>query len=100
MADEIISAEELEPWILTDEDGNEMKFEAICTVPYGDAVYFALAPAEEIEGIAMDEYVLFRLVVDENGEETLATIENEEEWEAVADLVDTLLGEEQDHDEE
>lgn len=99
MAEEMMTPEEMEPWILTDEEGNEMKFEAICTVPYEDAVYFALAPAEEIDGIAMDEYVLFRLVIDENGEETLATIENEEEWEAVADLVDQLLGEVEDHDE-
>ena len=99
MAEEMMTPEEMEPWILTDEDGNELKFEAICTVPYEDAVYFALAPAEEIEGIAMDEYVLFRLVTDENGEESLATIENEEEWEAVADLVDQLLGEVEDHDE-
>ena len=99
MAEEMMTPEEMEPWILTDEDGNEMKFEAICTVPYENAVYFALAPAEEIEGIAMDEYVLFRLETDENGEETLATIENEEEWAAVADLVDQLLGEVEDHDE-
>ena len=99
MAEEMMTPEEMEPWILTDEEGNEMKFEAICTVPYEGAVYFALAPAEEIDGIAMDEYVLFRLEMDENGEETLATIENEDEWAAVADLVDELLGEVEDHDE-
>ena len=99
MAEEMMTPEEMEPWILTDEEGNEMKFEAICTVPYEGAVYFALAPAEEIDGIALDEYVLFRLEMDENGEETLATIENEDEWAAVADLVDELLGEVEDHDE-
>ena len=99
MAEEMMTPEEMEPWILTDENGNEMQFEAICTVPYEGAVYFALAPAEEIDGIAMDEYVLFRLEMDENGEETLATIDNEDEWAAVADLVDELLGEVEDHDE-
>ena len=99
MADEMIGMEEeMEPWTLTDENGNEMQFEALCQVEYEGALYFALAPLEETEDVALDEYIVLKLVIDENGEETLATIDNEAEWEAVADQVDALLGEVEDHD--
>ena len=99
MAEEMLEMDgELEPWVLTDEEGNELKFEALCQVEYEGALYFALAPVEEIEGVALDEYIVLKLVVDANGEETLATIEDEAEWEAVADQVDALLGEVEDHD--
>ena len=99
MAEEIMNVDgELEPWVLTDDEGNELKFEALCQVEYEGALYFALAPMEEMDGVAMDEYVVLKLVVGADGEETLATIDNEAEGEAVADLVDELLGEEEDHD--
>ncbi len=96
--DKIPTAEEMEPWTLTDENGKEVQFEALCQVEYEGALYYALAPMEEMEDVALDEYIVLKLVVDAEGEESLETIESEAEWEAVADLVDALLGEIEDHD--
>jgi hypothetical protein len=45
------------------------------------------------------EYVILKEVVDENGEETLVSIDdNEEEFNAVADIFDNLFDEEVDYD--
>ncbi|WNX83709.1 DUF1292 domain-containing protein [Agathobaculum sp. NTUH-O15-33] len=70
---------------LTDEDGNEVEFEHIDTVEYKGETYLAFIPAE----LAVEEEaeVVILQVVEENGEEILATVEDDEVADAVFQLI-------------
>ena len=68
---------------LIDEDGNEQDFEVIEIFEVDGKEYVAIAPPEGEEDD--DEVMVFRLEVEENGEETLREIEDDEEWNKVAD---------------
>ena len=74
---------------LTDEDGNEIELEHLDTIEYNGAVYMAFFPAEEAdeEGQPPEEDeeagLIILKVVEIDGEEQLATLDDEEELEAV-----------------
>ncbi|MDY3617809.1 DUF1292 domain-containing protein [Agathobaculum sp.] len=70
---------------LTDEDGNEVEFEHIDTVEYKGETYLAFIPAE----LSLEEEaeVVILQVVEENGEEILASVEDDTIADAVFDLV-------------
>ena len=78
---------------LTDEDGNEIELEHLDTIEYKGGVYMAFFPAEEAdedgqepEADEEDEEeagLIILKVVELDGEEQLATLESEEELEAV-----------------
>ncbi len=91
MADEILDGEF---YTLTDEDGNESRFELIGSVEMNDNVYYALVPEEESE-----EYVILKLTKDESGEDILITIEDDDEFDKVADFFEDELFDEVDYDE-
>ena len=59
---------------LFDEDDNPMDFYEVAVVEYRDELYALLQPAEEIEGIAEDEVLIFKIGGKEDGEP-----ENEDE---------------------
>lgn len=62
---------------LTDEEGNEREFEHIDTLEDNDTLYMAFIPAElDLEDEA--EVVILK-IVEENGEELLATVDDEDE---------------------
>ncbi len=84
-------------YTLTDEDGNESDFELLATAEINGVVYYALVPAEETEN-EYAEYVVLRLEKDENGEDVLVTIEDDEEFDRVADYFDDELSKEIDYD--
>ena len=90
MADEIIEGEF---YTLTDEDGNESKFELIGSVEMDSNIYYALVPETNDE-----EYVILKLTKDENGEEILITIEDDDEFDRVADFFEDELFDEVDYD--
>ena len=80
---------------LPDEDGKEYELEVLATTEYNGATYLGVCPAgldeeEEIE-------VSILKVTEEDGEELLEAVTDEEELQAVYDL---LLNEEEDEDEE
>ncbi len=70
---------------LTDDEGNSFELEYLDTIEYNNRIYMAFVPAGEE---AVDDpdygYILLR-VEQENGEEILATIDDEEELNAVYD---------------
>ncbi len=67
---------------VTDDDGNEFELEHLDTIEYNSAIYMAFLPAEMDEND--EDYGMIVLkVVDENGEEILATVDDEEELETV-----------------
>ena len=75
---------------LVDEDGIEQEFEVIEIFKVGENEYVAIAPplGEEDD----DEVMVFRLEVDEaSGEELLRDIEDDEEWNRVAEVYMDLV---------
>lgn len=75
---------------LTDEEGNESQFELFGELTLDDNTYLALIPLEGDE----DEYVILKIEVDENGDELLVTIDDDDEFDRVADAFeDTFMGE-------
>ena len=105
MNDEIKNSAELpeeEFGILTltdEEDGTESKFELIETYQADDgSIYYALAPVNE-DGSEAEEYVILKVEEEENGDVSLCTIEDDDEFDAVADIFDDELFSEVDLDE-
>lgn len=68
---------------LIDEDGNEVSFEHLMTLEHNGKVYICLAPIEEMEDVAEDELVIMRIETDAEGNDFYATVDNEEELDAV-----------------
>ena len=85
MAEEFYDAE---IYTLTDEEGVEADYKQIGVAEVGENVYYALVPLDEKGEEAGDEYIILRAETDENGDTYLATIEDDEEFDSVADLFD------------
>ena len=84
---------------LTDEDGKEIDFEVIGDAEIDGVVYYAMTPAgvlDNNEGII--EYVLLKLEVGEDGEEMFVTVDDEAEFDKVADYFDNMFDSEEDYD--
>ena len=84
-----------EVFTLTDEDGNESEFELIGTIDMDGCEYLALIPLDGEE----DEYVILKVTADENGEELLVTIDDDDEFDRVADAFEDKFMDECDLDE-
>lgn len=77
---------EAEIFTLTDEDGNELQFEQLAICEVDGTLYHALAPYDENGGDNSEEYVILKSVIDEDGEEILVTIDDDEEFDRIADM--------------
>ncbi len=93
---------EREFFTLVDEDGKEVSFELIGVTEYKGNTYYAMIPAGEADQ-AQDEggfceYVILRVEAEENGESTLVSVDDDEEFDDVADLFDDMFSEEIDYD--
>ena len=72
---------------LVDENGKETKFEIVDSLVTDNNEYFALIPTETAENLSEDDGELVILkVVEENGEEFLEPIEDDEEYESIAEI--------------
>ncbi|MBQ8416650.1 MAG: DUF1292 domain-containing protein [Clostridia bacterium] len=92
---------EREFYTLVDEDGAEIEFEKIGEAELGGVTYFAMIPAEaadETDDGGFCEYVVLRLEKDENGEDSLVTVDDDDEFDNVADMFDDMFSEEIDYD--
>ncbi len=93
---------EREFFTLTDEEGNEIEFELVGVTEYKGNTYYAMIPADAADK-AMEsedffcEYVILRLVAQEDGTYDLVSVEGDEE-DDVADLFDDMFSEEIDYD--
>ena len=74
--------------VLTDENGNDVEFELVSTQEVDGKVYAILQPIGE------EEAYIFNLKYDENGEMELSEIEDDEEFEIVAEQYELLETEE------
>lgn len=86
--------------VLTDEEGNEQEFEILDTLETDDGRYVAFLPVPEEGEEEPDEVVILRVEPDENGEELLATIDDDEELQHVYELFMQRMEEEEDGEEE
>ena len=89
-----------EYYTLTDEEGNELQFEVIGSAELNGTVYYAMIPADSAEQTedGFCEYVILKEETDESGEATLVTIDDDDEFDDVADYFDDLFSEEIDYD--
>ena len=67
---------------VTDDDGNEFELEHLDTIEYGEALYMAFLPADMDEDDENYGMVILK-VIQENGEDILATVDDDREMEAV-----------------
>ena len=83
---------------IVDEDGTEYELEVLSTLEYDGNTYLAVIPA----GAQAEEFQLEVSIlksVEENGEDILCAVEDEEELQAVYDLImDSLYEEEEDEE--
>ena len=83
---------------IVDDDGNEFELEVLSTLEYNGNTYLAVIPAAESrEELELEVSILKS--TEEDGEAILSSIEDEEELEAVYDLImDSLYEEEEDEE--
>lgn len=97
---------------LVDEDGEERDFIVIDTIELEDSRYAVLLPAEDAEideefdeDKAEDdededddegEAIILKFITDEEGNEILVDIEDDEEWDKVADAWEQMINEGED----
>lgn len=79
---------------LTDEEGVERNFAVIGDLELDGNNYLALVPEDSEE----DEYIVLKIAVDENGEEMLITVDDDDEFDKVADAFEDQLMAEYDCD--
>ena len=88
-----LGMEEIEIYTLTDEDGNESQFELIGEAEIDGVTYYALTELDAEGNQVSEEYVILRLESEENGEEVLISIDDDEEFDKVADYFDDKFSE-------
>ena len=79
---------------IVDEDGTEYELEVLTTIEYNGAEYLAVIPAGAEDSDELEVSILKN--VDEDGESILCAIEDEDELQAVYDLIMDQLYEEED----
>ena len=88
---------ELEEIILIDEDGEEHAFIMLDAIEVEGNQYAVLQPVDEdLEDDEEPEAIILKFEMDDKGEETLIDIEDDEEWEKVADAWQEIIEEERD----
>lgn len=99
MSDQELFDEEYPVLTLVDDEGNELEFELVAELEIEDAKYKVLLPLDDLFGDEVDEesededeefdgagVIIFKVLADAEGNEVLADIEDDEEWEMVADV--------------
>ena len=85
---------------IVDEDGTEYELEVLSSLEYNGATYLAVIPASDGEDGEAELNVSILKSVEEDGESILCAIEDEQELEAVYELImDQLYEEDEDEDE-
>ena len=88
-----------EIYTLTDEEGNELQFEVIASAEVNGTVYYAMIPVDDQpEAEDVYEYVVLKEETDEDGEKILVTIDDDDEFDNIADYFDDMLSDEADYD--
>lgn len=70
---------------LEDEEGNVTRFEFVDRLEQNGTVYYALVPADYDEDEGASEFVVLKETVID-GEEMLATVDDDEEYQSIGEL--------------
>ena len=90
---------ESEIYTLTDEEGNELRFEVIGEAERDGTHYYAMIPVDDQpKEEDVYEYVILKAEKDEDGEDVLVTVDDDDEFEDIADYFDDMLSDEADYD--
>lgn len=82
---------------ITDEEGNEFELEILSSIEHNGCTYLALIPADAEDDPETELEVSILKKVIEDGEEILATVDDEDELETVYNiLMDSLYEDESD----
>ena len=84
---------------ITDDEGKEYELEVLSTLEYNGCTYMAVIPAEGSQDTLQLEVSILKSI-EEDGESILCTIDDEQELEAVYDLIMDSLYEEDSEEEE
>lgn len=84
---------------ITDDEGKEYELEVLSTLEYNGCTYMAVIPAGDSQDTLQLEVSILKSI-DEDGEPILCTIDDEQELEAVYDLIMDSLYEEDSEEEE
>ncbi|MDS1004411.1 DUF1292 domain-containing protein [Clostridium sporogenes] len=76
---------------LTDEEGEETEFEVITKLDIEDKEYVVVVPKDE----EVDDAIALRIDNNDNGEEVLVPVEEDEEFNMVAEAYELLFSEEE-----
>ena len=91
-----------ETYTLTDDEGNEFEVELLASFEFDGKQYRAIPPVETDKDAKKDdstvEYDILLATIDENGDEILTSIEDDEEFDKVADFFDDAFFGEVDYD--
>ena len=80
---------------LQDENGNEINFEHLMTLEYEGSYYVVLEATEDTDDCQEGEAIILKIVRDEESDEDVyATIEDEDELNAVFERVMAIMEEE------
>ena len=80
-----------------DEDGSEITLELIGECELDDNKYFAMIPVGSDDDGEISEYTILKLAI-EDGEEVYVSIDDDEEFDKVADYFDDYFSQEIDYD--
>lgn len=98
MSEEELFEEEYPILVLVDEEGLEHQFELLAELEIEDEKYRVLVPLADMNE-DLDEFelevVILKVVYDEDNNEFLSDIEDDEEWERVADAWQELVDSEE-----
>ena len=84
---------------ITDDEGKEYELEVLSTLEYNGCTYMAVIPAGDSPDTLQLEVSILKSI-EEDGEPILCTIDDEQELEAVYDLIMDSLYEEDSEEEE
>ncbi|MCL1795148.1 MAG: DUF1292 domain-containing protein [Oscillospiraceae bacterium] len=97
---ELNDPDEVDIYTLTDEDGKESEFELLGRHDENGQSYVALAPLDEDEIDDEEGSFIILKVVEEEGEEVFETIEDDDEFDRIADIFEDEFMQDIDYDEE
>ncbi|OAA86045.1 DUF1292 domain-containing protein [Clostridium coskatii] len=77
--------------ILEDENGKKVKFQVVTKFDIKEEEYIIAVPEECVDE---DTAIALKIVKDDNGEEVLVTVEDEDEFDKVLEVYESLFGNE------
>ena len=89
---------EMDVYTLVDEEGVETDFEFLGSIELDGNTYVAFSPLDQDEESDEEEYVVFKVSADEDGNEVYDNIEDDEEFDRVSDAFEDAFWSELDLD--